>query len=350
MKIKFPIIYAFLVIAAPAKADINVSLDTGFAESVLTDVCSGALIDEKSIQASTAVKGMLSHFSQFRDYFTMDAYINARQTAANCEKSDRDIFRFNDVIDNKERLVAEVNAMKSNQKGYSGKLTSMLSAYTPKGIEYEGRATIAVGTPSCGGWSSGDDFYVDLPCIAGDQPGLQYLFAHESYHGIQEKFMPASVANDPLGRLLSAMMREGSATAIADFSDLESDGSYTVKSQQSIQKNARRIQQNFDLLEMALVYLYENPNMTAYDVVNNIGLSGSFDAPFYAVGAVIFDTVEAHDGLGVLLCFLQQPARAIVGRYALISDKDESLPRLGLVTLKALGSNFETEVSQCVNQ
>ena len=350
MKIKLPIICGLLFAAIPANAEMTVSLDTNFAESVLADVCSGNQINEASIRVSEPVIHMLAHFRQFRDFFTMDAYIAARQNAANCEKSERDIFRFNDVIDHKTQLIDEVSLMKNSQQDYSAKMTSMLAPYVPANITYSGRAIVAVGTPSCGGWSVSDDFYVDLPCISGDPVGLQYLFAHESYHGVQQKIMPLADKGDHLARLFSAVMREGSATAIADFSKIEDGGSYTLKSQQSIQRNAARRQQNFDLLDMAIAYLVKYANDDAYDFVNNIGLSGSFDAPFYVVGADIFNTIESVDGRDALRCLLQQPASVIISRYMDLSAENDDLPQFGITTKTVLNKAKAKSDAQCVSK
>ncbi len=343
-------ILGFLLASTPAQADIAVELDISFAESVLNDVCSGKQIDEAAIRQSSAVANMLAHFSQFRDYFTMDAYLASRQQAAHCQKADRDIFRFNDVIDKKQALLVELATMKNTQQDYSHDLVSMLMLFVPADISYSGRATIAIGTPSCGGWSVGSDFYVDLPCIMGDAPGLQYLIAHESYHGIQEKFMPTPGETDHVARLFSAVMREGSATAIADFSKITGGGSYTASSKQSIRRNASRSQQNFDLLDMAVAYILHTSGAEAYDVANNIGLSGSFDAPYYAVGATIFNAIDEADGREVLLCLMQQPSKLIFKRYAMLAEHDKRLRQLGVSTVGELRPIEDGALDVCIGK
>lgn len=334
--------------ATPAMADISVTVDVSFAEDVLVDVCSGTQIDEVGLRRSATVKNMLAHFSQFRDYFTMDAYMDSRQKAANCVRADRDIFRFNDVIDNKQALLTEISVMKAAQANYSDDISSMLAPYVPNGVSYDGRATIAIGTPSCGGWSKGPDFYIDLPCIRDDQQGLQYLIAHETYHGMQDKFMPEPEETDYLSRLFDAVAREGSATAIADFSLIEEGGSYTEKSKQSIQKNASRQQQNFDLLDMSVGYIMQAPTPGPYSAVNNIGLSGSYDAPFYAVGARVFKAVDSADGREALLCLLQKSPFSLFKRYTTLAAQKVELHQFGASTIRALESVDIGSQDECV--
>lgn len=347
MKMKHIAIASFLLAATPAQADISVTLDVGFAEAVLNDVCSGNTVDEATLRNSAPVQNMLSHFSQFRDYFTMEAYLNSRQDAANCIKVDRDIFRFNEVIDNKQALLAEIAVMKAAQQDYSQNISAMLAPFVPEGVSYHGRATIAIGIPSCGGWSKGQDFYIDLPCITNDQQGLQYLIAHETYHGMQDQFFPNPEKADYLSRLFSAVAREGSATTIADFSLIEDGGSYTAKSKRSIQKNASRQQQNFDLLDMSIGYIQRTLTADAYSVVNNIGLSGNYDAPFYAVGAAVFKVVDKVEGRETLMCLLQQSPFALFKRYAALAAQDEAMPQFGASTFLALESADAGSLDEC---
>ncbi len=101
-------IAALFVAASPV---IDVDFDTRFASSVLEEVCSGDTIDEAAIRASETAQIMVEHFHQFRDDFTMDAYVEARRAAASCETLERDIFRFGEVIERRNELRAEIAAL-----------------------------------------------------------------------------------------------------------------------------------------------------------------------------------------------------------------------------------------------
>lgn len=332
--------------ATAAHAELTISLDTGFARQVLEDVCSGNEIDKIQIRQSPKIKSMLSHFSQFRDYFTLDAYIEARQKAALCQKSERDIFRFNDVIDRKSSLLGEIEWLEANSGSYSQNITGLLAPYMPKSLDYFGTAIIAIGTPSCGGWSNASEFYVDLPCITDDPKGLQYLIAHESYHGIQDKFMMDTTDADPLVRLLDATVREGSATAFVDFSTI-SGGAYTTLNRETSEKNASRAIENFGLFDIAVSYLAEHPTEAAFTIVNNVGLSGTFDAPFYAVGSTMIKALEKAYGTAVLRCLLQRPPVTIFESYRELTVSDHALPKLGPATTAMIGKMIVPSPEQC---
>lgn len=340
--------FFLFALSSNAFATIEIKFQTDVAEQVLADVCSNEAINETDIRNSDAIQNMLAHFAQFRDYFTLDAYIEARQQAAFCQKAERDIFRFNELIDRKQELLTEVQQFSRQSTDISDQISAMLRPYTPRNLDYSGNATIMVGTPSCGGWSVGPDFYVDLPCISNDPNGLQYLIAHESYHGIQDAFIPKPVEDDWLGKLLSETLREGSATAIADFSTIDG-GQYTQLSQSALKKNARRLHDNYALLDMAAGYLRSHPNETAYASVNNIGLSGQFDAPFYSVGANIVQAIEKQYGRDVLVCLLAKSPEHIFALYGALSDGRSEMPSLGpdLAALIA-EKKAKASISECL--
>lgn len=320
---------SFFFAASPALAEARVALDVGFARQVLAEVCSGETIDREAIRNDPTVLQMLAHFSQFRDYFTMDAYIDARQQAANCTVPERDFYRFGGVIENRESLKALVDQLAASADGYSGAVSAMLSPYAPEGLAYSGRAVPVVGSPSCGGWSKGADFFVDLPCISGDPEGLKYLIAHESYHGMQDRFMWDTEGAAPVVKLLGEVLREGSATAFADFSEIENPGDYAALSQRVIKVNDRRTALNFELLDMAVQYALTLEG--GYDAANNIGLSGAYDSPFYYVGVTMVRAVEAASGRERLLELLAAPPQEFFKHYEELTKADAALPSFGPV-------------------
>ncbi|NVJ97169.1 MAG: hypothetical protein HWE25_03395 [Alphaproteobacteria bacterium] len=320
---------SFFLCSMPVLAAARVTVDADFAKQVLSEVCTRQNIDEEAIRNDPAVTGMLKHFSQFRDYFTMEAYLSARQDAANCVVPEKDFFRFAGVLEDREKLSAIVYEMASGQGEHSTTITEMLAPYAPAGLSYEGRAVLVVGSPSCGGWSRGSTFFVDLPCISGDPEGLKYLIAHESYHGMQEMFMRESSSASPVLKLLGEVMREGTATAIADFSKIENPGSYTRLSQRVIEVNARRQASNFALLDMAVQYAQTQEE--GYDAANGVGLSGAYDSPFYYVGVVMTRAIESASGRQVLLALLKESPQKFFNHYLALTARDDSLPKLGPV-------------------
>jgi len=326
---QFIVALSFFIAGTPALAEARVALDVGFSRQVLSEVCSGETIDQDAIRKDPTVLQMLAHFSQFRDYFTMDAYLEARQQAANCMVPERDFFRFGGVIENRESLKGLVDELAADADGYSGAVSAMLAPYAPQGLAYSGRAVPVVGSPSCGGWSKGPDFFVDLPCISGDPEGLKYLIAHESYHGMQDRFMWDTAGAPPVVKLLGEVLREGTATAFADFSKIGNPGDYAAISQRVIKVNDRREALNFDLLDMAVQYILTQE--AGYEAANNIGLSGAYDSPFYYVGVTMVRAVEAASGREELMQLLAAPPQAFFQHYEALAKLDESLPPLGPV-------------------
>lgn len=316
--------------------NIDLSLNMQIAKSITSEICSGKMEKEVLIRESVYVRDMLTHFSQFRDYFTIDNYLVARRNASKCVESKPDYFRFNALVRDKKPLIQDIEMLDDMD---SSLIQSIISPYVPNNVEFSGQAVVAVGTPSCGGWSINQRFYVDLPCIEGDMNGLLYLSAHETYHVVQDTFMPIPDAKHYLPRLLSDVIREGAATAIADFNQLPAGGKYTDLSQKDLQTNSRRLKQNFQLLDLAIGYLQTYNTERGYSAINNIGLSGSYGSPFYSVGATVFSTIERKLGKDKLLCLLQRPAIEIFATYNDLAAQDPSLTDFGPATLEILKSN-----------
>lgn len=321
-------LFSFTVLQAHSQP-LSIHLDTSFSRQLLAEVCSNKTLDVEAIKQDQVVNTMLSHFAKFRDYFTMSNYLLARQNAANCKTNSPDYFRFNSVVENKSQLAIELDAVDSVDISSA---IDMLGPYMPTKLNIKSKATIMIGTPSCGGWSAGDDFYVDLPCLKGDVQGLIYLSSHEIYHAVQNHFFYQAPDNSPVEHLLSEIIKEGSATAIVNFNDIKDGGAYTQKSQQQVATNNRRMQSNFDLFEVSLAYLIATPNSQQAQRIYNIGLSGSFDAPFYAMGATMFNAIEQALNRETLLCLVALPPQHFFKAYIDVSQKDPNLPTLGLIT------------------
>ncbi|WP_375201596.1 DUF5700 domain-containing putative Zn-dependent protease [Hyphococcus sp.] len=325
----------FVSSAAP---DIHVDFDTSFANAVLAEVCSDGDIDEAAIRASETAQIMVDHFHQFRDDFTMDAYVEARRAAANCETPERDIFRFAEVIERREELRAEITLLEDRREKIGDTIADMLNAYTPAGISFSGAAVVVTGSPSCGGWSRGAAFFVDLPCLKGDHDGLTYLAAHETYHAIQSRFMPGPSESNETLSIFSEIIREGTASVVADFSEIDTDGAYTQLSQQIIKTNNRRMDANFDLLNIAFFYLSNSGDEEASHKVKAIGLSGFFDSPFYAIGAGMTRIIDGAYGRDALLCLMAAPPEQFFLAYDRAAQETDET-RLGANVMDAARKN-----------
>jgi hypothetical protein len=258
---------------------------------------------------------MLKHFSQFRDYFTLENYLKERQNAANCKHNKNNYFRFNQLIEERLSIAELVESISNND---TLQTQDMIRRYTPTGIGGSFSAKVMVGTPSCGGWSTQQSFYVDLPCIGHDKQGLTYLIAHETYHLVQNQFMPAKPKN-LLERFIYEMLQEGSAMVVANMEDVTSPGSYTELNIRQIRKNKSRQPLNWSLFNMLTLSLLDEDSESNWNTVYNIGFSGSFDAPMYSIGSIVFDSVTKDIGTNKILCWLEHQPMQVM-RYFLNSD------------------------------
>ena len=138
-----------LVTSLSANSDeVTISIETGFTNQILDEVCSDIEIDETEVRQSVVVKNMLAHFVRFRPDFTMENYINARKAAAHCSTVEADIFRFRDVIKRRAELKDEIDAIGKLQPHYSEQAATMVRALSPNNMGYSGSATLMIGTPS----------------------------------------------------------------------------------------------------------------------------------------------------------------------------------------------------------
>lgn len=294
-------------------ANFTIKLNTELAQKVLETVCSKSEVDVEFFKASQEISDMLRHFSQFRDYFTFDNYIDALENAAQCKAPQKDYFRFKQVIAERTAIQAELNAL---NRHVDKAIQSILSAYTPASVKGTFKAVVMVGTPSCGGWSASDSFYVDLPCIQNDKQGLLYLIAHETYHLLQDEFMPKASKTDYVEQFLYEMIREGSATVIADMKKVQKPGHYTRLSVASLKKNDRRATTNRYLFKLLLQALHNESSESDWRQVYDIGFSGNYDAPMYSVGAEMTRAVISEVGVEQWLLWLKTEPVLVVREFA----------------------------------
>lgn len=334
--------------------EITVQFKTDFSRALLDEVCSGRAIDEVDIRNSQVVIEMINHFGNLRSDFTIEAYVAARRAAANCETIAGDIFRFADVIQRRADLLTEIDDIAQSNGRLDRRATKMISALSPQDMNYNGEAVLMIGTPSCGGWSVQARFYVDVPCLKGDQEGLLFLAAHEIFHGIQDQFMGLSDDTAPaVIRLFDATIREGTAQNLADFTKIERPGAYAVLNQQNSKKNQRRMQENFDLLEVLSAYLAENDDPEAFSKAYTIGASGLFDSPLYAVGEEMTQLLRQHYGDQAVVCLMSLPPSYYFRAYDQLTssrmDQGEII-RLGQEVITALNTSelIERKLRDCI--
>ncbi|GHF13683.1 hypothetical protein GCM10017044_04700 [Kordiimonas sediminis] len=326
------------ILASPVKseaASIDIVMDTSFADEVLAEVCSNKELDRDTVAASPVVQDMLGHYQRFREYFTFDAYFEERQAAANCQKAATNHFRFHQIVDEREAITENLQQVR---RVTFQSMMPTLRRFSPSDAQVSARAVPVLGTPSCGGWSGSDAFFVDLPCLRGDVSGLKYLAAHEIYHLIQKEFMYASDGSSSVDKFLTEMMTEGSATAIVDFEQIKKPGPYSQMNLRQKKTNDRRMPINFDLLNIAVSQMQANPDEETYRHLYTIGMSGAYDAPMYGVGRVVFATVVNHVDSKTLLCLMKNDPADMLLTYQGLADRDTRFKGFGPAVLEYLNN------------
>ncbi len=161
--------------------------------------------------------------------------------------------------------------------------------------------------------------------LEGRPAGIAFLVAHESYHGVQDRFMqPVEENGSSVLRLLDAVVREGTAQYLVDFSQIENPGFYANLNQKILKTNSRRLEQNFDPLETLLVHLSTNDDDATYQKAYSIGVSGMFDSPLYSVGEEVTRVLVSRYSHEVITCLMKLPPQSFFVPYERSASADQS--------------------------
>lgn len=221
---------------------------------------------------------------------------------------------------------------------------SLLEEYSPENIKIEATVYMILGITG-GGWTFDDDpnsFYVDFSSMKDDINGLTFLSAHELYHLIQYRFInPVPNKSKKVEYLLDQMLREGSATYVADFTKLNVSGSYVDFSKKDYERNFRRMESNFALFE-TLIYQAKNDPLSKIDLLYNIGLSGMYQSPLYYVGYHMIKLIEKYNGRDGLIALLKKYPNELILAYNELcikhKNEDKTFVTLSKSTIKILKS------------
>ena len=222
--------------------------------------------------------------------------------------------------------------------------TALLEQYTPEDTNLKVTVYMILGITG-GGWTFDDEpnsFYVDFSSFKDDIYGLTYLSAHELFHLIQYRFMqPSPSKSKKVEYVLDQMLREGSATYVADFTKISVPGYYVDFSKKEYQRNFRRMESNFALFE-SLIYQVKNDATSNIDLIYNIGLSGMYQSPLYYVGYHMIKQIEKYSGREAVIALFKAAPKKMVLAYHELSIKygveDTEFIPLSESTIKILES------------
>lgn len=178
-----------------------------------------------------------------------------------------------------------------------------------------------------GGWTFSDEkntFYIDASMLqSNDLVGLEYLCVHEILHLIQDATRPKIEQNDAVNYFLEQAFREGTATYLADFSDIKNAVGYSKFNQNIYKKNQRRKEANYALFELILHGLQKSPSFS-YSSADHIGLSGMYESPAYFVIYDMIKTIETVKGKKQAIESFQLSAPDFIRYYNSIVNEESS--------------------------
>lgn len=314
---------SFGTLAGQPKASISVDFNYDQVSKLIEILDKGEMIDEDfdELMKLHASQAYAKKLSTFFDGVTNESYKNSLQSALDEHPIKNDQYMFDRILPKLKTIRAFLEVIKTSEEMISQKSAQMLSAYTPDTIAFNATVYLVIGITG-GGWTFDDEtnaFYVDIRSMEGDLDGMIYLCAHELYHKVQEEFMPELENKD----MPSLLIREGSASFVADYSESSGDGAYSDFNRKIYKTNSRRKELNFELFETILFRTYHDSTAN-WDKVCPLGLTGNYDSPLYFVGYEVVSAIAKIDGKAALLKLMSAQPAMLLRRYIELTMEGDS--------------------------
>lgn len=357
----------FAGLTAPAQAgNIDLSIDSSLADYVLEVSCSGEPVDEERLRASSVLQAQIKHHSGLNEKFSMDTYIEGLKAASRCETLDGDIFRFRYAVNEKAELAQAIAFLKSHEGELVDFVIAKTAPYFPADKQFKGEIVLSAAGLSCGGFSMDGAFFIDVPCIAGDVEdefaAIKILSAHETYHALQYVFFAPfnedmQVVDTPAAAqdyLFMSLLTEGAAEFVAESRDVTGDGSLAKLFRDFAVKGYQKVNYNLRMVGYAAEVLGQegDSNRRVRDIYN-LGFMGDNGQPFYYVGAVMAQKIEAAFGREALVCIMTlSPEQFVLAYNSAASMPGTDAAPIGIGAVRAaqeLGSGKISWQSSCEN-
>lgn len=337
----------FLFISGVSAQEINISYDYSSVKKLI-EIFDNGKLDEKDFKELIDLHGTKSYLRKLSTFFpgiNESSFRNSLEAALKGTYLPKDPFMFKrmfPLIPEAKKLLTQV-IEKENELAQNS--TLQLKEYSPQTVKLDVTVYLILGVVG-GGWTFDDSpntFYIDFASMKGDYNGLSYLSTHELFHLVQYRFMKSNSKkhDNKVMYLLDQMIREGSATYIADFSKISSSGSYIDFSKKEYERNFRRMETNFALFE-TILFQAKHDSTVNIDLLYNIGLSGMYQSPLYYVGYHMIKLIEKYKGRKELIILLSQPPQKLILLYLQLCNthkgKDEEFITLSETTVKILKS------------
>ena len=344
---------------------IALTIDSGLADYVLEVSCSGEAVDEQRLRNSKVLQAQIKHHTGLSRRHTMDAYIEALRAASRCEVLENDLFRFRFAVKEKENMLRAMDFLKAHEDEIVGFVIEKTAPYFPADKQFSGAIVLSAAGQSCGGFSMDGAFFIDVPCVAeaieDEYMAIKVLSAHETYHALQYAFFapfnedmqqvdsPASALN----YLFLNLLLEGSAEFVADSREITGDSRLAGLLGRFAKKGYGKVNFNLRMLGYAAEVLgEEGDSLQRMGDIYSLGFSGNTGQPFYYVGAVMAEKIEAALGRKALVCIMALSPEQFVLAYDAASLREgvEATP-LGAGAVNAARQLGEGRVSwkRCVD-
>lgn len=325
-------IAAFLPFGLLAAPQIQINVDQEFVDHVHAlfeaEVITG---DELDVIARTAgASALIRKVRQYAPQADEVLLKEALQRAARGEKWADDPFYFWRSYRQREKTRDLMSKM-GDGDALAEKVGDLLAPYLPEDIALETGIVFVLGGASAG-WTMGDgNFQVGLDHHATDPVEvIERTAAHEIYHVAQEAMLPPEPSNpdDPNDRvdaLLRALVQEGTASLLDDFSDIKGEGELLKYIRDKQETNRNRIDSAFLLFE-TLVLRTANDAQANLGQLYQIGFLDPWGSSAYEVGRVMAEAIVEVDGTHAIPKLIQAGPRHFVRRYIEISKSNPALP------------------------
>jgi hypothetical protein len=264
----------------------------------------------------------------------MDAYIEGLQAASRCETLEPDLFRFRYIVQQKEEMAQAIAYLKTHQAELVDFVVEKTAPYFPPDLQFKGEIVLSAAGQSCGGFSMDGAFFIDVPCIASDVEGefaaVEVLATHETYHALQYAFFvpfneDMQVVDSPAAAqnyLFMSLLAEGSAEFVAYSRDVAGEGKLARMFRDFADKGYRRVNFNLRMVGYAAEVLGQpgDSSQRLRDMYS-LGFMGDAGQPFYYVGSVMVQNIEAAFGREALVCIMALTPEQFVLAYADVASK-----------------------------
>lgn len=327
---RYSFIFFFLLISTAASAQqIQITFDYEMLNDLVKVSKNGNVsADIEKIAAKEGAQGLIKKMNFYFKEANQDSFKDSLNVFINGRDSQNDTFMFKRIQKKFSNIEPLVKKLAEVEADLVSKIETKLKQHLPKGETFKAKVFIVFSAVG-GGWTFDDEprnFYIDASMLsADDMSGIEYLSTHELLHLIQNDTRPSVDKTDKIGFFLEQAFREGMATHVADFSEIENANGYSEFSQELLKKNMRRIGTNYQLFEMLLFSLKNDPDFS-YDTADQIGLSGMYDSPVYYVIYDMFNVIEKIEGKEVLFkAYKLSPSKLIEYYHSLVNKQQGDL-------------------------